>query len=383
MKVLVITERFPYPPSNGGMLRTHHLIRGVAERHRVEIVCFSNEEPVVPYANATVKRVAPQSFTSGHRAIALLQPMPVYPLANHTRSMSDLIQTICRRERPDICHVDTLGMAGYVHELSIPVVVDLMDCVSLHYERLARIQTNPLRRALYSFERLKIVRFERKVAKSASALICCTKEDADCVKAITHRDVLTIGNGVVIPEAIPAKSPAPPVIVFLGFLEYPPNRDAVQFFGDEIWPRVLEIFPGARFEIVGKGPTVALRSMKNIRFRGYVEDLASAYGEASVMVAPIRAGSGIKNKVLEAMAYGVPVVATTLGVEGVGGTDGQHYLVADTPESFIASIQRLLSAPALSLQIGQAGREFVRRKFDWTRAVSQLLATYETVLKGS
>jgi glycosyltransferase involved in cell wall biosynthesis len=383
MKVLVITERFPYPATNGGMLRTHHLIRGVAERHRVEIVCFSNEEPVVPYANSTVKWVAPQSFTSGHRAIALLQPTPVYPLANHTRSMSDLIQTICRRERPDICHVDTLGMAGYVHELSIPVVVDLMDCVSRHYERLARIQTNPLRRALYSFERLKIVRFERKVAKAASALICCTQEDADCVKAVTHRDVLTIGNGVVIPEAIPAKSPAPPVIVFLGFLEYPPNRDAVQFFGDEIWPRVLEISPDARFEIVGKGPPVALRSMKNVRFRGYVEDLAAAYAEASVMVAPIRAGGGIKNKVLEAMAYGVPVVATTLGVEGVGGTDGQHYLVADTPESFIASIQRLLSAPALSLQVGLAGREFVQRKFDWTRAVSQLLATYETVLKGS
>jgi glycosyltransferase involved in cell wall biosynthesis len=274
-------------------------------------------------------------------------------------------------------------MAGYVHELSIPIVVDLMDCVSRHYERLARIQTNRLRRALYSFERLKIVRFEREVAKSASALICCTKEDADCVKAVTHRDVLTIGNGVVIPEAIPAKkSPDPPVIVFLGFLEYPPNRDAVQFFGDEIWPRILEVFPDARFEIVGKGPPVVLRSMKNIRFRGYVEDLASAYAEASVMVAPIRAGGGIKNKVLEAMAYGVPVVATTLGVEGIGGTDREHYLVADTPETFISSIQRLLSAPELSSQVGLAGREFVRSKFDWTRAVSQLLSTYETVLKG-
>src|SRR5262249_35820500 len=154
------------------------------------------------------------------------------------------------------------------------------------------------------------------------------KQDADAMKAITGKDVLIIGNGVDAPEVLHNKPPAHPVIVFLGFLEYPPNRDAIQFFGDEVWPRLLEPFPEARFEIFGKGPPVALRSMKNVNFRGYIDDLALAYNTASVFVAPIRAGGGIKNKVLEAMAHGVPVVATSLAVDGIGGTDGEHYLIA-------------------------------------------------------
>jgi glycosyltransferase involved in cell wall biosynthesis len=380
MRVLVLTERFPYPPSNGGMLRTHHLIRGVAERHDVEIACFAHTDPKVTYPNTTVYRVPPPSFTSTDRAFALLQPMPVYPLANRTAEMSALIRRVCESRRPDICHIDTLGMCAYGRELKIPFVVDLMDCVSLHYERLVRIQTNPLRRALYAFEGRKITRFERQVAQTAGALVCCTTHDAGAMKAITGKNVLTIRNGVETPARLNKTFPTDPVIVFLGFLEYAPNRDAIEFFGDHIWPHILEGFPRARFEIIGKGPAVTFRNMTNVHFRGYVDDLALAYNDASVMVAPIRAGSGVKNKVLEAMAYGVPVVATSLAVEGIDGVAGQHYLVADEPGTFAGSVQRLLCSPELSRTMGLAGREFVRVQFDWTRATQEFVATYEGLL---
>src|SRR6185369_10614240 len=310
----------------------------------------------VPYANTTVHRVAHPSFTKMDRAIALLKPTPVYPLGNRSTAMSQLIRDICRSKHPDVCHIDTLGMADYARELDIPVVIDLMDCVSLHYERLARIQTSPLRRALYTFEKAKITRFEREVGGIAAALICCVKQDADAMKAITGKDVLIIGNGVDAPAALHATPPKHPVIVFLGFLEYPPNRDAIQFFGDEVWPHILKRFPSARFEIFGKGPTVALQSAKNVEFKGYVDDLALAYNTASVFVAPIRAGGGIKNKVLEAMAYGVPVVATSLAVDGIGGMDGEHYLIANDAQTFLKQTEMLLTSPGLSERVGGAGR---------------------------
>jgi glycosyltransferase involved in cell wall biosynthesis len=310
-----------------------------------------------------------------------MKPTPVYPLANYTTAMSKLIRDVCQTSRPDICHIDTLGMAAYGRELTIPFVVDLMDCVSLHYKRLVQIQTNPLRRALYAFEGRKIAGFERALARTAGALICCTQLDTNAMKAITGHDVLTIRNGVDAPETLHKTIPSAPVIVFLGFLEYKPNRDAVQFFGDHVWPRVLASFPNARFEVIGKGPPVPLKNPQNVHFRGYVDDLASAYNDASLMVAPIRAGSGIKNKVLEAMAYGVPVVATSLAVEGIDGVDGRHYLVADSPDAFAAHVRQLLVKPEFSASIGSAGRDFVRREFDWSRTASELLATYEGLLK--
>src|SRR5262249_55613610 len=259
---------------------------------------------------------------------------------------------VCRVKQPDLCHVDTLGMAAYVGALNIPTLVDLMDCVSLHYKRLARIQKNPLRRALYTMEQRKIVYFERKIANQAAAVVCCTKEDADCVRAITGKDVVVIRNGVEAPKVLPPKSVPHPVIVFLGFLEYPPNRDAVEFFGDRIWPAVLNTFPRARFDVIGKGRPVVLKNMDHVDFRGYVDDLASVYKGAAVFVAPIRAGSGIKNKILEAMAHGVPVVATSLAVEGIGAHGSQHYLIADTPEAFAAQLQKVLSSPELAQCIG-------------------------------
>jgi glycosyltransferase involved in cell wall biosynthesis len=381
MRILVLTERFPYPPSNGGMLRTHHLVRGVAEHHQFEIACFETEQPRVPYANTTVHRVPHPSFTKIDRAMALLRPMPVYPLGNQSTAMSQLIREICRTKHPDVCHIDTLGMAGYAYELDIPAVIDLMDCVSLHYERLAKIQKSLLRRALYTFEGGKIRRFERKVAEIASALICCVKQDADAMKAITGKDVLIIGNGVDAPKVVHRLPSKHPVIVFLGFLEYPPNRDAIQFFGNEVWPDVLERFPDARFQIFGKGPHVALRNTKSVEFKGYVDDLALAYNTASIFVAPIRAGGGIKNKVLEAMAYGVPVVATSLAVDGIGGRDGEHYLLANDAQAFLQQMEKLLTSPGLLQQIGTAGRQLVQSQFDWARASKELLTVYESVLK--
>jgi glycosyltransferase involved in cell wall biosynthesis len=381
MRILVLTELFPYPPTNGGMLRTHHLLRGVAEHHHLDIACFAGDQPKVPYANATVHRVPHPSFTKSARAIALLNPTPVYPLGKMSKAMSQLIREICKTRHPDVCHIDTMGMAGYARELDIPVVIDLMDCVSLHYERLAKIQTSPLRRALYTFERSKITRFERKISRIASAMICCVQQDADAMKAITGTDVRVIGNGVDAPSVLHATPSTHPVIVFLGFLEYPPNRDAIQFFGDEAWPQILERFPHARFEIFGKGPPVALRKMKNVEFKGYVADLSSAYNTASIFVAPIRAGGGIKNKVLEAMAYGVPVIATSLAVDGIGGTDGEHYVIANDAQSFFKQTEKLLTTPGLSQQVGMTGRRFVQEHFDWGRASSELAALYENVLR--
>lgn len=386
MKILFLTQNFPYPPSNGGMLRTHHILAGISEKHHVDLLCFSEGSPrKVPYQNVSVHTITQPPFSRRHRTVALFRPMPVYPLMNHTRSMIELVQHIVRTELPEVAHIDTLGMASYTTALPIPTVVDVMDCISLNFQRLAAVQTNPLRRILYSVEALKIKRFERQVAARAAAVICCTRQDADCLESVVQKDVLTIPNGVQLPATVAglsARHSRHPVMVFIGILDYSANRDAIRFFGERILPLIRRFLPDAIFEIVGKGKPVELPDMSNVSYRGYVEDLDSVYAGASLVLAPLRLGTGIKNKVLEGMAYGLPVVATSVGVEGIGGIDGRHYLVADAPEDFAAHVVKLLSDAKLASDIGTAARAYVQGRFLWCNAINQFLKVYENVTEG-
>jgi glycosyltransferase involved in cell wall biosynthesis len=380
MNVLFLTQQFPFPPSNGGMLRTHHLLKGITKEHHVELVCFAESLPKeMAYENIDTYAALPRSFNKLDRASALFRKMPVYALSNNSQSMGELIRKICAKTHPDLCHIDTLGMASYIPNVPVPSVVDLMDCISLNYKRLASIQSNVVRRVLYLLESVKVERFEREVAGAAAALIACTEIDAGNLTKITGKNVLTIRNGVCVPTVLERKAPLRPVIVFVGFLDYGPNRDAVDFFGNQILPLVRKAFPDVLFEIVGKGQPIALNDMTNVVHLGYVADLDCVYDRATLVVAPLRSGSGVKNKVIEAMARAVPVVGTTLAAEGIDGINGRHYLLADTRDALAATILRVLSSPDLAKRVGAEGQAHVLEHFNWHHAINELLNLYENI----
>jgi glycosyltransferase involved in cell wall biosynthesis len=254
-----------------------------------------------------------------------------------------------------------------------------MDCISLNYQRLAGVQSNSFRRGLYSFEALKVAQFERSVAAAAAAVITCTDSDAIRLKEITGRTILTIPNGVSIPtQRHPVASEAP-VILFVGFLDYSANRDAIIFFGNQVLPQIRKKLPNVVFEIVGKGQPVEFADPTNVVYRGYVPDLDSVYECATLVVAPLRSGSGVKNKVLEAMAHGLPLVGTTVATEGINGTAGLHYLVAQTAEEFAADTVKILSQRDLAHRIGVAAQAHVREHFSWPHAINELLNLYDDV----
>jgi glycosyltransferase involved in cell wall biosynthesis len=380
MKILFLSQQFPYPPSNGGMLRTHHFLSGITQKHAVELVCFAQSSPdEIPYPNLQIHTIPPRSFNTWDRGLSLFRKTPNYPLANESQSMARLLQQVCDASHPDICHVDTLGMASYIRQLSIPAIVDVMDCISLNYQRLAAVQSSSFRRGLYSFEALKVEQFERSVATEAAAVITCTEADAARLKEITGKTILTISNGVCVPAQRQRRPSAPPIIVFVGFLDYSANRDAITFFGNQVLPQIRRTVPDVVFEIIGKGQPVEFADMSNVVYRGYVPDLDSVYERATIVVAPLRSGSGVKNKVLEAMAHAVPLVGTAVATEGINGIPGRHYMVAQTAEEFAAGTVKLLSQPDLAQQIGAEAQIYVREQFSWPHAINKLLNLYDDV----
>lgn len=205
-------------------------------------------------------------------------------------------------------------------------------------------------------------------------VICMSENDAAIVrKAVPKQRVVVVPNGAEIPVSEPGdKNPDPknPTILFVGDFRHFPNVDAVEYFLDEVYPRVRTVVPKVQFIVAGKS-TPQIESYHapgdGISVVGYTEDLSPLYRSASVAIAPIRFGSGTRLKILQAMAHGVPVVSTTLGAEGLDVYDGEHMMIADSPDNFCSAIIHTLDRPVEAVQRAIAAHELVKSNYSWER----------------
>jgi glycosyltransferase involved in cell wall biosynthesis len=161
---------------------------------------------------------------------------------------------------------------------------------------------------------------------------------------------------------------------------YPPNVDGVYWFATEVFPLVRNRLPDVQFRIVGSRPPQRIRALatgdRGIVVMGYVPDLEPVLRESAVMVVPVHSGSGMRVKILEAFARGIPVVSTTIGVEGIEARAGEHLLVADDPESFATQVVRLASDREQAARLATAGRALAETRYDWRTALSGLDVVY-------
>jgi glycosyltransferase involved in cell wall biosynthesis len=240
--------------------------------------------------------------------------------------------------------------------------------------------------AAYSFvqwQRLR--RYEAQVCRAADQVLAVSDVDAAMLQELVPGlDVTVVPNGVDTltyrPEFTGLEPRMPEkALVFTGTMDFRPNVDAVLWFARQVLPRVRTEMPGVRFFVVGQRPHRRLDSLQSdpaITLTGWVRDPRPYIAQAAVYVAPLRIGGGTRLKLLEAMAMGKPVVATSLGAEGYPVTDGRELLLADTPEDFATTVLGLLRAPERRAQLGQAGRRFVEQQYDWRAIVPRLEAVY-------
>jgi glycosyltransferase involved in cell wall biosynthesis len=170
-------------------------------------------------------------------------------------------------------------------------------------------------------------------------------------------------------------------ILTLGTLSYPPNADGVRWFLNEIYPRVRSALPDAGLTIVGKQPppdfVEAAAADPSVRVTGYVPDLQPYMDEAALVVVPVRAGGGMRVRILEAFARGMPVVTTTVGLEGIDAEPGRDVLVADTPEALADAVREVLESEELQMRLSRSGRRLAEERYDWRVVLRQMDAVYE------
>ncbi|MDP8921730.1 MAG: glycosyltransferase family 4 protein, partial [Chloroflexota bacterium] len=340
-----------------------------------------------------------------------LRPSPPHPLARRldgvlrtgwpdmalrrwSPGFASVLRDLMREERYDIVEAEGIEMARY-----LPLADGARKIFSDHnvehlLQRRAYVvdRARPLRwpLAAYSYVQAeRLTRFERAACRRADRVVTVSEEDAGALRALEPSGRYAIVPNAIDVAAYPRRAgwPARPGILFAGTLDYRPNADAVHWLLDEIAPLVHARQPEARVFVVGRDPAadVVARGQHDPRIAvtGAVESLERYWARATAYALPMRGGGGVRFKALEAMAAGLPIVSTRMGMEGIDAEPGTHYLAADTPPAFADALVRLLEDRNLRERIAENAARLVRERYDWRAVAPKLLAVYHDVAGGA
>ena len=301
--------------------------------------------------------------------------------------MREQVQAFIGAAAVDLCVADFLFAAVNVpFDGSVPVVLFEHNVEYQIWKRLAAIEQDPLRRALFEVEWRKLRAQERATCLAADLTITVSDNDRDRLAELApEADVVSIPTGVDTSYFSPnAAAQLPGRLVFTGSMDWHPNEDAIVHFIDSILPHVRREIPGVSLSVVGRRPTERLRSIAEragVLVTGTVDDVRPYIAEAEVYVVPLRAGGGTRLKIFEALAMAKPVVSTTVGAEGLGLTAGREFVAADDPQDFARAVVTLLRDRARRRAFGRAGRRLVEEQYSWTQVAAAFEAHCETVLE--
>ena len=387
MRIAVVTRDLPLPPGTGLNLVIHNLVRGLAARHEVRFFILqrgyynykvpgnANDPALFPWAYeecpAGASAAGPATFSRPTRYYGI-QPGKIDWLAARLDAFG--------AER--IVGFD-FNLAPYLALLpnKVPKILDAVDSEILYYKNqiaAGHLKTSVLKHlaAAWLMGREHISRFEAVVTVSDA-------DSRNIARATGARNVFTVPNGVdhefFAPNAAIARQAEQ--VVFCGSLSFVPNQQAIVWFVEKCWDRIKAKQPGAQLLVIGKSPSADLKprleSHAGVECLGYVDDIRTHILGAAVSIAPMVSGSGIKNKILEAWALGVPVVATPLAVRGLSHTNGANIMIGATPEELTRQVVSIMRDAALRERMGAAGRAYVTEHYTWDRSREDFNAIVE------
>lgn len=380
MNILFLSTWFPYPPDNGSKLRAYYLLRGLAERHQVALLSF---------AFATARPDAPGELRDWCREI---QVAPVDPFAlNQAGSLRTFLSLRPVASRPVLAMSQLAAQAlrAQPYDAVIASTGMMIDYALQTPPGAARILEEHNAMTRWAWERYREAKgaaqqarrwlswrkgrwYEARTYPRFDLVTMVSEADRQAaVDAAGRRSprVEVVPNGVDCAHNRPGLAPPQPTsLVFNGSLTYSANYDAMQWFLAKVYPSIKAQAPDVTLAITGSTKGVDLAGLElddSVRLLGYVDDVRIPVAGAAVAVAPIRQGGGTRLKILEAMALGTPVVATSKGAEGLEAVDGQHLLLADDPQRFADAVLRLLADDVLAARLRRNARQLVEERYDW------------------
>jgi polysaccharide biosynthesis protein PslH len=388
LKVLVIDEDFPYPPDAGKRIRTWNLLRRLAARHEVNLLCYgAKDSPAISAlqgAGITVHVVPlPGRAGTGWKLYSglFLNLFSRYPFSvdkHYSQKFQSALDALVQKERWDLLQCEWTPYMRFISpRVKCPILVATHNVECQIWERRAEHASNAFAAVFFRNQAEKMKRFEIDSIRRADAVTAVTEADAETMRHWGAGDATVIPNGADLESYGPAPEMVQPnQILSVSSLDWFPNQDALEYFVTEILPEIRRGNPEAVLSVVGRRPPEAfrkkLRAVPGVEFHGEVEDVRPYLDSASVVVVPLRIGGGSRLKILEALAAGKAVVSTTIGAEGLELTPGKDLVIADDPREFAGSVQKLLNDPGRRRQLGESGRRTVIAKYGWEEIARRL-----------
>jgi len=397
LNVLVLDEEIPFPLNSGKRIRTWNLLRHLSQHHAITFLCYgSADNPALPMLERLGIRVVlvpglcpSNSFEFYAGALAnIFSTLPYSVSRHHTRRFAGAVRELVAKESFDLVHCEWTPYASYLDAAgSLPTLIIAHNIEATVWSRRAEYASSFPERLYMGMQAWKMAQFEKRSFRRAGHVVTVSEEEQQTAKQWGARTTWLVSNGVDTEYLHPgAEAPEPNSLLFLGSLDWQPNRDALQYLLREILPEIQSIHPLAKLRIVGRQPATRLREqmegLRGVEWVGEVPDIRPHFVRASVVLVPLRIGGGSRIKILESMSMGKAVVATPVGAEGLEVVSGEHCMIADSPAEFSRCVAELLNAPERVAALGRNGRALVVQQYDWGRLAKILGQTWQATARS-
>jgi len=396
MKLLFVSPFLPYPPVAGGHRQVWTWLTRLSRNHEIAFAGFyereseaANQVELSKHCAQTrlrLRKPTPHAYSS-------FAQVPRFAAEFFSDELAADVADLTASFRPDVVQFLHTNVAQYRRFTNgaASVVTALDIAFVAHRRRIAAAAG--IERLQARAEWLRMLRHETAAFARADHVIAVSDHDAGLVRAVARHDRVTaVPPGVNRDQLAPrTRAPEPGRLLYVGHMEHYPNLDGLLYLYREVWPHLRHVYPHVKLIVAGGGTREELARAAadtlarmdrdpSIEIAGFVPDLAAEMDRCVALAAPLRLGSGVRNKVVEAMAAGLPVVTTTLGAEGIAVEPGRHLLLADDPEAFAAELVRLLRDPRLQADLSNAGRELAARDHDNDAIIARLeMALYRAL----
>jgi polysaccharide biosynthesis protein PslH len=393
MKLLYITARFPYPPVKGDKLIPYQRLKYFSREHEITLLSFADTR--IDQQHISVMRqyckhihiVKLNKIESYANILAKgLSNTPLQVLYFRSHGFKRKLENLLSEDKYDMVHTFMLRMGPYMAAYeNCPKIIELIDSMELNMKRRASLEKN-VKKWIFNLESRRVACYEKMIVKNFDDAIVVSQIDKETIRQ---------DNIVVSPVGVDAETFYPQsdcrklhdLIVFTGNMGYFPNQQAVLYFANEIFPLIQQRRAGAKFWVVGSNPPKKIKMLERanraIRVLGFVESIADYINKAAVSVCPANSGSGIQNKILEALACGVPVVATPLAKGDIKLDENDGLFVSDSPASFADKVIEIITNTHLQNTIKKRAPQAIQNNYSWERSNLTVQNVYSKLLNAT
>lgn len=388
MKIFVLLSRFPYPLEKGDKLRAYHQIKQLSKHHQI-VLCALSVSMVREESFNELKKFCEEIHILRLSKIQIFLSLfigliftrhPLQVAYFYNKSIHKKIKEILQHTQPDHIYCQLIRVTEYVKHINrIPKTLDYMDALSSGMER--RIQTSKFYlKPFLNIEALRLKRYEHFIFRHFDHKTIISEQDRRLIVSANNEEIKVVPNGVNFKYFYPkAEVKKENDILFTGNMSYPPNVVGVVYIVNKILPIIHRKFPNCKLIIAGANPHPSIKTLasERVRITGWVDDIREFYWKSKVMLAPMQIGSGLQNKLLEALAMKVACITSELANNALNARENKEILIGHSADDYAEKVIRLLQDQNFANEIAENGYRFVEKNYNWAESCQKL----EKILK--